>query len=165
MAPRWADVRDLDAVRAGARAALGEALSAETGTRVERALYNFALRAARVRGVALNWDEPALRRLYVGRLRRLLANLTRDASLAARVGDGGLAPAAFVEAEPWELAPAERAPQASAPPAAAQVPDGVFQCRRCKSRKTVYHQLQTRAADEPMTTFVTCTACQRRWKE
>ncbi|GJJ14207.1 hypothetical protein Clacol_008469 [Clathrus columnatus] len=31
-----------------------------------------------------------------------------------------------------------------------------FQCGRCKQRKTRYYQQQTRSADEPMTTFVTC---------
>jgi DNA-directed RNA polymerase subunit M/transcription elongation factor TFIIS len=42
--------------------------------------------------------------------------------------------------------------------------DGVFQCRKCKSYKTTYYQLQTRSADEPMTTFATCKNCGNRWK-
>ena len=45
-----------------------------------------------------------------------------------------------------------------------EVMDGMFQCKRCKSWKTTYYQLQTRCADEPMTTFHECTACQKRWK-
>ncbi|GAB68891.1 transcription elongation factor [Plasmodium cynomolgi strain B] len=32
---------------------------------------------------------------------------------------------------------------------------GEFQCFKCKGYETVYHQLQTRSSDEPMTTFVT----------
>ena len=39
-----------------------------------------------------------------------------------------------------------------------------FQCGRCKQRKTRYYQMQTRSADEPMTTFVTCTNCNHKWK-
>jgi len=39
-----------------------------------------------------------------------------------------------------------------------------FQCGRCKQRKCRYRQAQTRSADEPMTTFVTCTVCNHRWK-
>jgi len=42
--------------------------------------------------------------------------------------------------------------------------EGFFTCVRCKSRKTSYYQLQTRSADEPMTTFVTCLNCDRNWK-
>ena len=32
-----------------------------------------------------------------------------------------------------------------------------FTCGKCKSKACTYYQLQTRSADEPMTTFVTCT--------
>ncbi|KAK9806077.1 hypothetical protein WJX72_000295 [[Myrmecia] bisecta] len=39
-----------------------------------------------------------------------------------------------------------------------------FQCGKCKQWKCIYFQMQTRSADEPMTTFVTCVNCQNRWK-
>jgi transcription elongation factor S-II len=41
---------------------------------------------------------------------------------------------------------------------------GLFTCGKCKSKKTTYYQMQTRSADEPMTTFVTCLNCNKRWK-
>ncbi|CRG97619.1 transcription elongation factor s-II, putative [Plasmodium gallinaceum] len=41
---------------------------------------------------------------------------------------------------------------------------GEFQCYKCKGYDTIYHQLQTRSSDEPMTTFVTCLKCNNRWK-
>uniref|UniRef100_H2ZJG0 Transcription elongation factor n=1 Tax=Ciona savignyi TaxID=51511 RepID=H2ZJG0_CIOSA len=40
----------------------------------------------------------------------------------------------------------------------------MFVCGRCKGRACTYNQLQTRSADEPMTTFVFCTECGNRWK-
>jgi len=43
-------------------------------------------------------------------------------------------------------------------------PDGLIKCRKCKSMKTVYTQAQTRSADEPMTTFVTCLNCDGHFK-
>jgi transcription elongation factor S-II len=39
-----------------------------------------------------------------------------------------------------------------------------FICRKCKSKQCTYYQLQTRSADEPMTTFVTCINCSARWR-
>ena len=39
-----------------------------------------------------------------------------------------------------------------------------FKCSRCKKRETQYTQVQTRSADEPMTTFVTCINCGNHWK-
>lgn len=40
----------------------------------------------------------------------------------------------------------------------------MFKCSRCKSDRCHYYQMQTRSADEPMTTFVTCLECDKRWK-
>ncbi|KAJ7374171.1 Transcription elongation factor A protein 1 [Desmophyllum pertusum] len=40
----------------------------------------------------------------------------------------------------------------------------LFKCAACGGRRTTYTQLQTRSADEPMTTFVLCLDCGKRWK-
>jgi DNA-directed RNA polymerase subunit M/transcription elongation factor TFIIS len=40
-----------------------------------------------------------------------------------------------------------------------------FKCHRCKTRKTIFVQVQTRSADEPMTTFITCLNCGNKWKQ
>lgn len=42
--------------------------------------------------------------------------------------------------------------------------DGVFKCGKCKTYKTTYYQLQVRAADEPLSTFVTCLNCKNKWR-
>ena len=40
-----------------------------------------------------------------------------------------------------------------------------FTCSRCKKRECTYYELQTRSADEPMTIFITCLNCSKRWKQ
>uniref|UniRef100_A0A667YD02 Transcription elongation factor n=1 Tax=Myripristis murdjan TaxID=586833 RepID=A0A667YD02_9TELE len=40
----------------------------------------------------------------------------------------------------------------------------LFTCGKCKKKKCTYTQVQTRSADEPMTTFVFCNECGNRWK-
>ena len=45
-----------------------------------------------------------------------------------------------------------------------ELEDGMFRCGKCKTYKTTYYQMQTRSADEPMTTFVTCKNCNNKWK-
>lgn len=40
-----------------------------------------------------------------------------------------------------------------------------FKCGGCGERKCTYKQMQTRSADEPMTTFISCLNCGKNWKE
>ncbi|XP_033825576.1 transcription elongation factor A protein 2 [Periophthalmus magnuspinnatus] len=40
----------------------------------------------------------------------------------------------------------------------------MFVCSKCKGKNCTYNQVQTRSADEPMTTFVVCNNCGNRWK-
>ena len=40
----------------------------------------------------------------------------------------------------------------------------MFRCGKCKKRNCTYYQMQTRSADEPMTSFITCLSCSNRWK-
>ncbi|XP_041439174.1 transcription elongation factor A (SII), 3 S homeolog isoform X4 [Xenopus laevis] len=40
----------------------------------------------------------------------------------------------------------------------------LLQCEKCKKKNCSYNQVQTRSADEPMTTFVLCNECGNRWK-
>lgn len=40
----------------------------------------------------------------------------------------------------------------------------LFKCGKCRKTNCTYNQVQTRSADEPMTTFVLCNECGNRWK-
>ncbi|XP_038659302.1 transcription elongation factor A protein 1-like isoform X2 [Scyliorhinus canicula] len=40
----------------------------------------------------------------------------------------------------------------------------LFACGKCNKKNCTYTQVQTRSADEPMTTFVFCNECGNRWK-
>ncbi|XP_077460970.1 transcription elongation factor A protein 2-like isoform X2 [Stigmatopora argus] len=40
----------------------------------------------------------------------------------------------------------------------------MFVCKNCRGKNCTYTQVQTRSADEPMTTFVVCNDCGKRWK-
>eukprot|EP00397_Hematodinium_sp_SG-2012_P068236 GEMP01109702.1.p1 GENE.GEMP01109702.1~~GEMP01109702.1.p1 ORF type:complete len:106 (+),score=20.63 GEMP01109702.1:53-370(+) len=38
-------------------------------------------------------------------------------------------------------------------------------CPECSAQKAYFMQMQTRSADEPMTTFYKCVTCKYMWKE
>jgi len=40
----------------------------------------------------------------------------------------------------------------------------LLKCGKCRKNNVTYNQLQTRSADEPMTTFCLCNECGNRWK-
>lgn len=46
-----------------------------------------------------------------------------------------------------------------------KVEEGVFKCKKCKSQKTYSYAKQTRGCDEPMTNFITCFKCGKKWTE
>jgi len=113
---------------------------------------------------------------YKSKIRSLFVNLKDKANpaLRASIVDGSLAPEKFARMTSQEMASAERQAEnrkieednlfKSLSAAEKQAETEAFQCSRCKQRKCVYRQAQTRSADEPMTTFVTCTVCGNRWK-
>ena len=41
----------------------------------------------------------------------------------------------------------------------------LFKCPRCHKSKTIHCEVQTRSSDEPMTTFITCLECGKKWKK
>jgi len=113
---------------------------------------------------------------YKAKIRSLFVNLKdkNNPSLRESVVSGDVSPTKFANMTSEEMASGER--QAanrkiaednlfnSLGAAEQQAETDAFQCGRCKQRKCRYRQAQTRSADEPMTTFVTCTVCNNRWK-
>ena len=43
--------------------------------------------------------------------------------------------------------------------------EGLYQCSKCKSKKTFSRQVQTRSADEGMTNIIQCAECNKVWRE
>jgi len=113
---------------------------------------------------------------YKAKVRSLFVNLKdkNNPGLRESVVSGDLSAERFSKMTSEEMASEERKAAnskikeenlfASFGAAEREAETDAFQCGRCKQRKCRYRQAQTRSADEPMTTFVTCTVCNNRWK-
>jgi len=113
---------------------------------------------------------------YKAKARSLMFNLRdeKNPDLRGSVLSGDVPPEALVKMEPKDLASkhmkernariVEEATRNAMGPSANVESTDQFQCGKCKQRKCTYYQMQTRSADEPMTTFVTCIVCNNRWK-
>ena len=45
-----------------------------------------------------------------------------------------------------------------------QASTDMYTCRKCKSNRCTYYEMQTRSADEPAPIFVTCLDCGKHWR-
>ncbi|KAF8966756.1 transcription factor S-II, central domain-containing protein [Flammula alnicola] len=107
---------------------------------------------------------------YKSKIRSLFVNLKDKSNpgLRASIVEGSLSPEKFSKMTSQEMASEERKAAdkkiqeenffKSLSAAEKQAETDAFQCSRCKQRKCVYRQQQTRSADEPMTVNLS------RWK-
>jgi transcription elongation factor S-II len=139
---------------------------------IERGIYNYALKQAMSQNVVKKWDNPYFVLIYVNKLRTLLTNLRRSETLSKRVSEKQILAHEVVfmthqDIEPgrWDaLIEAKKIRDEHKYTPTIDANTDNFTCGKCKSKRCSYYQLQTRSADEPMTTFVTCIDCGNRWK-
>ncbi|KAI8930365.1 transcription factor S-II, central domain-containing protein [Entophlyctis helioformis] len=113
---------------------------------------------------------------YKSRIRSLVSNLKDKSNTELResIVSGDIRPEHFAVMTTEEMMSKNRKAEVdqafksimhdavSAPESQAET--DMFKCGKCHQRKTRYYQMQTRSADEPMTTFVTCVNCGNKWK-
>mgnify|MGYP001300739815 CR=1 FL=1 len=159
--------------RANVRSKIDKRLKAGAiaAVNLERGIFNAAIEAAGERGVVRKWDNSMFVRLYLDRLRSVFRNLSSsevsEPVRAGRIQAHTLAFMTHQELRPsrWEpLLAAKKARDACMYQPQIDANTDNFECRKCGSKRCSYYQLQTRSADEPMTTFVTCINCGNRWK-
>jgi transcription elongation factor S-II len=126
--------------------------------------------------LALHTAHGGVTPAYKAKFRQLHFNLKHDKNpdLRRKVLEGGIAPEELITLSPEDLASdakrednqriRERKLFDAAPAASKQATTDQFQCGKCRQRQCTYYQMQTRSADEPMTTFVSCLNCNNRWK-
>lgn len=140
---------------------------------IEKGIFNFTIKICKEHSEQLSWKNCFFVKEYSKNARRVLANLTYTPNakqLIKRINDGLIKPEELASYSHEELYPdfwAEQklkimAKHINTKPE--QEHDGFFKCGKCKTYKTTYTQAQTRSADEPMTTFVTCLNCNNVWK-
>lgn len=138
---------------------------------LEKGIYNYTLKLCEEKNLLKKWTNESFVLLYIEKLRTLIINL-KDNDLLANILSKELKAHEFVYMSHQELRPElwERLIEEKkikdenkyTPKIEASTDN--FICGKCKSKKCTYYQLQTRSADEPMTTFVTCLDCGNRFK-
>ena len=138
---------------------------------LEKGIYNFCIKEAGERNIVKKWDNVHFTQLYLDRLRTVYINIQK-CELKTKILEKKIKAHEIAFMTHQEMAPEKwqqlmddkkiRDENRYAPKLEASTDN--FTCRKCKSKECSYYQLQTRSADEPMTTFVTCIKCGTRWK-
>lgn len=139
---------------------------------MEKSIYNASIKDAGDRDIVKKWDNPTFVQIYIDRLRSLYINLNTNKELREKlinkeINSHEVGELSHQDMDPmrWKKLIEEkkvRDENKYTPKLEASTDN--FTCRKCKSKKCSYYQLQTRSGDEPMTTFVTCLDCGSRWK-
>lgn len=139
---------------------------------MEKGVFNNSVEYCKNNNLPLKWSNTDFVKNYSKNARRVLANInytTNAPVLREKIKDGIIQSYNLVKMtkeemnpEVWTALKTKIMNQAMFKKE--EYEDGMFKCNRCKSMKTVYYQMQTRSADEPMTTYVTCTECNLKWK-
>ncbi len=138
---------------------------------LEKGIHNWALKEAANKKVIKKWDNPYFVQIYLDHLRSVYINLKND-KLVNLVKSGEIKShqIAFMThqemcPEKWEdLIKAKSIRDKNKFEQNFEAATDTFTCRKCKSKKCTYYQMQTRSADEAMTIYVSCLECGTRWK-
>lgn len=140
---------------------------------LEKGIFNETIKYCKEKSIELKWSNINFSKKYSQLARKVLANLTYtpNASEVKRKILENIWQAETIAAKTHQELHPEYYAEIKLKIMAKyinlnpeQEHDGFFTCGKCKSKKTTYTQAQTRSADEPMTTFVTCLNCDHRWK-
>jgi len=152
---------------------------AKTSEEFELFVLKIIVEQATKDGVDVDWANRTFWNMYRSRAIALYENLLGDQSyvkndqkLLERFKSGELELKTIAEMTPMDMCPrrwkesVEKIIEEEKRLYSSNQNASIFMwCSGCKSKtKCDYYQLQTRSADEPMTTFVTCLECDRRWK-
>ena len=138
---------------------------------LEKGIYNYTIQEATKKNIVKKWDNPYFVTLYTNRFRTIYINLKNktlyDKILNKEIQVHEVAFMSHQEMLPdkWQqLLELKHKRDANKYTPKLEASTDSFTCRKCKSKQCTHYQLQTRSADEPMTTFVTCLNCYTRWR-
>jgi transcription elongation factor S-II len=143
----------------------------KSSSNLEKGIYNYSLDHATKLNVVKKWDNDYFVRIYLDRIRTIYINLKNDdvkkmiQTKEIKAHELAFMTHQQIQPKKWnELIQNKKIRDENKYEPKLEASTDNFKCWKCKSKKCTYYQLQTRSADEPMTTFVNCLDCGNRWK-
>ena len=144
---------------------------------IEKGIYNSIIKYSDKKGIIKRWDNKFFTKLYISKAMSIYSNLDKNSYIGNtrfidRLRCNEFKAYKIAEMEPLQVFPEhwkeiqdeKHKRDKYLYEINKDLATDMFTCGRCKKKECTYFQLQTRSADEPMTTFVTCLNCGKRWK-
>ncbi len=145
---------------------------AKYAANLEIGVFNYAIGEATKLKLIKKWENPTFVTLYVNRLRTIYTNLQNQDLVKMLQTEEISAPTlAFMthqemNPEHWkDMIERKMKRDAAKYSTHVEAMTDMFVCKKCKSRRCTYYELQTRSADEPSTIFISCVDCGKHWKQ
>ena len=159
-------------VRAKLIAIYGKDVNSTILANVEIGAYNYAIKEASNLKVIKKWDVPSFTTIYMDRLRTIYINLKNE-NLRQLLKNEDISPKTLAFMTHQEMNPehwrtmidAKIKRDSNKYTVNVEAMTEMFTCKKCKSKRCTYYELQTRSADEPSTIFITCLDCGKHWKQ
>lgn len=157
-------------VRAKLAKQIGQGQETKKATNLERAIFNYAIQEATRRKIIKKWENPFFSQLYIDRLRSIYRNLSPD--ILAGIQSGELTPQSLafmthqeMNPERWNTLIQQKTKRdASRFDTKIEASTDMYTCKKCRSKRCTYYEMQTRSADESATIFVTCLDCGKHFR-
>ena len=153
-------------------------LNNDIATKLEESLFNYICDKSLQRKIIRKWDNQFFRKMYFNKARSLYTNLDKNSYVKntylinqIETGMIEIEKIPFMNyqemfPEHWKRLLDEKYKREKLLyEEKMEAMTDQFKCGRCKSKKCTYYELQTRSADEAMTTFISCLNCGNRWKQ
>lgn len=138
---------------------------------LEKAIFNYTINESNNRKILKKWKNTQFVLIYIDHLRTIMNNI-KNTYILEKINNNTITPHVLsfmthqeMQPERWNKLIQEKIKRdKSKYEVNMDAATDTFTCRKCKQNKCSYYQMQTRSADEPMTTFVSCLSCGNRWK-
>lgn len=152
-------------------------LSQNHSEKLEESIYSYCQKTADERKINSSFTNQHFKNMYINKCRSIVSNLKSDSyinnkTLIKKINKQKIDISSVPYMSSQELFPEhwkkimdeKHARDKSIYEEKEEAMTDEFKCGRCKSRQCTYYELQTRSADESMTTFIRCLNCGNRWK-
>lgn len=139
---------------------------------LEIGIFNWSLKQADKKNIIKKWDNKYFVQIYLDKFKMIILNLKFNNIIINKINNKEIKSQAIANyshqdfyPEKWKkLIENKELKNKNKYNEKLESNTDNYTCRKCRSNKCSYYQLQTRSADEPMTTFITCISCGNRWK-